>query len=130
MILQTCFCCSGCSMQLERKFFTQEDLPVCEECYKVSLDHGGDFDVKYGDDSMLVIVAILMLLMVMILMLVMVFDVWFGLLMMMVKAVKRAVAVVGLARVTLDWRHLNGESTYKAEARHINEPLSTPTITL
>ena len=56
-------------MQLERKFFTQEDLPVCEECYKVSLDHGGDFDVKYGDDSMLVIVAILML--------VMVFDVWF-----------------------------------------------------
>lgn len=122
MILQTCFCCSGCSIQLERKFFTQEDLPVCEECYKVSLDHGGDFDVKYGDDSMLVIVAILML--------VMVFDVWFGLLMMMVKAVKRAVAVVGRARVTLDWRHLNGESTYKAEARHINEPLSTPTITL
>ena len=122
MILQTCFCCSGCSIQLERKFFTQEDLPVCEECYKVSLDHRGDFDVKYGDDSMLVIVAILML--------VMVFDVWFGLLMMMVKAVKRAVAVVGRARVTLDWRHLNGESTYKAEARHINEPLSTPTITL
>ena len=73
---------------------------------------------------------ILMLVMVMILMLVMVFDVWFGLLMMMVKAVKRAVAVVGRARVTLDWRHLNGESTYKAEARHINEPLSTPTITL
>ena len=123
MILQTCFCCSGCSIQLERKFFTQEDLPVCEECYKVSVDYGGDFDVKYGDDSMLVIVAILML--------VMVFDVWFGLLMMMmVKAVKRAVAVVGRARVTLDWRHLNGESTYKAEARHINEPLSTPTITL
>ena len=122
MILQTCFCCSGCSIQLERKFFTQEDLPVCEECYKVSLDRGGDFDVKYGDNSMFVIVAILML--------VMVFDVWFGLLMMMVKAVKRAVAVVGRARVTLDWRHLNGESTYKAEARHINEPLSTPTITL
>ena len=87
MILQTCFCCSGCSIQLERKFFTQEDLPVCEECYKVSLDHGGDFDVKYGDDSMLVIVAILML--------VMVFDVWFGLLMlMMVKALKRVVAVL------------------------------------
>ena len=74
--------------------------------------------------------VILMSNMVMILLLVMVFDVWFGLLMMMVKAVKRAVAVVGRARVTLDWRHLNGESTYKAEARHINEPLSTPTITL
>ena len=28
-------------MQLERKFFTQDDLPVCEDCYKVSLDHDG-----------------------------------------------------------------------------------------
>ena len=65
-------------MQLERKFFTQEDLPVCEECYKVSLGHGGDFDVKYGDDSMLVIVAILMLVMVMILMLVMVMILMLG----------------------------------------------------
>ena len=35
---QTCFCCSGCGVQLERKFFTHDDLPVCEDCYKVSAD--------------------------------------------------------------------------------------------
>merc|ERR1719341_2185826 len=33
---QACFCCSGCGLQLERKFFTQDDLPVCEDCYKAS----------------------------------------------------------------------------------------------
>ena len=36
-------------MQLERKFFTQDDLPVCEDCYKVSLDHddvGDEEDLK------------------------------------------------------------------------------------
>jgi len=33
---QTCFCCSGCGVQLERKFFTHDDLPVCEDCYKAA----------------------------------------------------------------------------------------------
>ena len=37
-------------MQLERKFFTQNDLPVCEDCYKVSLD-GGDGGDGGGDDD-------------------------------------------------------------------------------
>ena len=36
---QTCFCCSGCGLQLERKFFTHDDLPVCEDCYKVSAEN-------------------------------------------------------------------------------------------
>ena len=36
---------------------------------------------------------------------------------------ERERAVVAEGRVTLGWWHLNGESTYKADSRHINESL-------
>ena len=51
IVLQSCFCCSGCGVQLERKFFTEEDLPVCEDCYKVSLHHDGGHDGGECDED-------------------------------------------------------------------------------
>jgi len=50
---QTCFCCSGCGLQLERKFFTQDDLPVCEDCYKEPVEDCGKCGEKITGDCLL-----------------------------------------------------------------------------
>ena len=33
-----CFKCSNCKEKLENRFFSAEDKPFCERCYKVSKD--------------------------------------------------------------------------------------------
>jgi len=50
---QTCFCCSGCGLQLERKFFTHDDLPVCEDCYKEPSKECGRCGEKIVGDCLL-----------------------------------------------------------------------------